>query len=190
MARLPKDVVVVVDEAYIEYVQDPECLRTGRPADLNRPIVTLRTFSKAYGLAGLRVGYGIMPATLADVLHRVRQPFNVNAMAQAAAAAALEDRAFLKRSTDLVHQGLERLYAGLERLGLAYHKTQANFFLIDVGQPADAVFQAMLRRGVIVRAMRAYGFPNHIRINVGLPEENQRFLHALEQVLAETAQPG
>jgi len=183
MARLPDDVVVVVDEAYIEFARNPECLKTGQPSDLVRPLVTLRTFSKAYGLAGLRVGYGIMPADLAEVLNRVRQPFNVNAMAQVAAAAALDDRAFLHQTVDLVHRGLDDLYAALGKMGLTYFNTEANFFLIDVGQPADTVFENMLRRGVIVRSMRAYGFSTYIRINVGRKEENQRFLRALEWVL-------
>ncbi|HSO20183.1 MAG TPA: histidinol-phosphate transaminase [Desulfosarcina sp.] len=184
MAQLPDDVVVVVDEAYIEFARSADCLRTCRPADTELPLATLRTFSKAYGLAGLRVGYGIMPAVLAGTLHRVRQPFNVNALAQAAAAAALDDRSFLAESVDLVHRGLDALYAGLDRLGLTYHRTEANFFLIDVGRPADEVFEAMLQAGVIVRSMRAYGFPATIRINVGLEQENQRFLAALERVIA------
>lgn len=183
MDRLPDHVVVVVDEAYIEFARDPDCLKTGRPADLDRPLVTLRTFSKAYGLAGLRVGYGIMPAMLAEVLHRVRQPFNVNALAQAAALAALDDTEFFDQTVDLVHRGLDVLYAGLSRLGLTYFTTQANFFLIDVRQPAQAVFEKMLHQGVIVRSMKAYGFPTYIRVNVGLEKENQRFLKALETVL-------
>ena len=183
MARLPDDVVVVVDEAYIEFTRNPECLKTGQPSDLVRPLVTLRTFSKVYGLAGLRVGYGIMPAELAEVLNRVRQPFNVNSMAQVAAAAALDDREFLHQTLDLVHRGLDDLYAALDKMGLTYFKTEANFFLIDVGQPADIVFENMLRQGVIVRSMRAYGFPTYIRINVGREEENRRFLRALERIL-------
>ncbi len=183
MTRLPEEVVVVVDEAYIEFARNHDCLKTGQPSDVNRLLVTLRTFSKAYGLAGLRVGYGIMPAALADVLNRVRQPFNVNAMAQAAAAAALDDTVFLKQTVELVHRGLDDLYTALDRVGLNHYKTEANFFLIDVGQSADTVFENMLRQGVIVRSMRAYGFPTYIRINVGLEEENQRFLNALERVL-------
>jgi histidinol-phosphate aminotransferase len=184
MQRVPENVVVVVDEAYIEFARDPDCLKTGRPSDLARPLVTLRTFSKVYGLAGLRVGYGIMPAGLADILHRVRQPFNVNTLAQSAATAALDDSDFLKQTLDLVHGGLDELYAGLDRMGLTYFDTQTNFFLIDVGQPAAAVFENMLRQGVIVRSMKAYGFPNYIRVNVGLETENRRFLNALEAVLA------
>ena len=184
LTRLPEDVVVVVDEAYIEFARNPDCLKTGQPEDLNRPVVTLRTFSKAYGLAGLRVGYGIMPAELAEVLNRVRQPFNVNSLAQDAAAAALDDRSFLRQTLDLVHRGLEDLYGALDRLGLRYYHTEANFFLIDVGQPADTVFENMLRQGVIIRSMRAYGYPTCIRINVGLESENRRFIRALEAVLS------
>ncbi len=183
MARLPDDVVVVVDEAYIEFARNAGCLKTGQPSDMNRPLVTLRTFSKAYGLAGLRVGYGLMPAVLTEVLNRVRQPFNVNAMAQAAAVAALDDREFLDQTMAVVHRGLDNLYRALDGLGLTYFRTEANFFLIDVEQPADNVFENLLRKGVIVRSMRAYGFPTYIRINVGLEEENRRFLRALESVL-------
>ena len=185
MARLPADAVVVVDEAYIEFARHPDCLKTGQPSDLDRPLVTLRTFSKVYGLAGLRVGYGIMPASLAEILNRVRPPFNVNSMAQVAAAAALDDQVFLEQTTRLVHRGLGELYEALDRMGLTYFKTEANFFLIDVGQPADVVFENMLRQGVIVRSMRAYGFPTYIRINVGLESENRRFLRALETVLTQ-----
>ena len=183
MEKVPEGVVVVVDEAYIEFVQDPECLKTGRPGDLDRPIVTLRTFSKVYGLAGLRVGYGIMPTLLADMLHRVRQPFNVNALAQAAAVAALDDTDFFQKTIDLVHRGLGDLYAGLDRLGLSYFETQTNFFLIDVGRSAQEVFEEILHQGVIVRSMKSYGYPTYIRVNVGLEEENRRFLNALEKVL-------
>jgi histidinol-phosphate aminotransferase len=183
LARLPDGIVVVVDEAYIEFARNPDCLKTGGPEDMDRPQVTLRTFSKAYGLAGLRVGYGLMPAMLAEVLNRVRQPFNVNAMAQTAAVAALDDRAFLRQTVDLVHRGLDTLYGALDEMGLTYFKTEANFFLIDVKQPADTVFEAMLRQGVIVRSMRAYGFPTYIRINAGKEKENRRFVKALKTVL-------
>lgn len=183
MDLLPDDVVVVVDEAYIEFVRRVDALRTGGAADLARPLVTLRTFSKAYGLAGLRVGYGIMPAALADVLNRVRQPFNVNRMAQAGAAAALDDRDFVHRTVTLVHRGLAALYNGLDRLGLAYFKTEANFFLIDVGMPAQTVYRSLLRQGVIVRSMAGYGFPTCIRVSVGLEAENRRFLGAMQTVL-------
>ncbi len=183
MDRLPDDVVVVVDEAYIEYARNPDALKTGLPNDVNRPLVTLRTFSKVYGLAGLRVGYGIMPSGLAELLNRVRPPFNVNTLAQVAAAAALDDQAFVRQTVGLVHRGLDDLYVAFEKMGLTHFRTEANFLLIDVGRPADVVFENLLRQGVIVRSMRAYGFPTYIRINVGLEAENQRFLRALESVL-------
>lgn len=184
MARVPEGVVVAVDEAYIEFARDPDCLKTGTPADLARPIVTLRTFSKVYGLAGLRVGYGLMPAELAQILHRVRQPFNVNSLAQTGAIAALDDQDFVRKTVDLMHTELDLLYAALDAMGLTYYQAEANFFLIDVKQPCKAVFEAMLRHGVIVRAMRSYGFPTCIRVTVGTPAENQRFLKALKAVLA------
>ncbi len=183
MEQLPDHVIVVVDEAYIEFARTANCLKTGRPEDMNRPLVTLRTFSKAYGLAGLRVGYGVMPKELAGILHRVRQPFNVNLLAQAGAAAALDDQDFLQRTVSLVHKGLDSLHAALDRMGLGYFASDANFFLIDVGQPADAVFEKMLAKGVIVRSMRSYGFSEYIRVNVGLESENKRLIEALKAVL-------
>jgi histidinol-phosphate aminotransferase len=182
---LPQRVVVVVDEAYIEFASDSSCFNSLRDGAGYPRLVTLRTFSKAYGLAGLRVGYGVMPAALAELLHRIRPPFNVNSIAQVAAAAALDDESFLKRSIELVHAGLGDLAAALDKLGLRHYPTQANFFLIDVDRPAEQVFERLLRRGVIVRSMRSYGFDRFIRINVGLPEENARFIGALEAVLAE-----
>jgi histidinol-phosphate aminotransferase len=181
---LPEQVVVVVDEAYGDFVRDDRFGQGTEFLDAGPAVVTLRTFSKAYGLAGLRVGYGVMPAALAELLNRVRMPFNVNSLAQAAAIAALDDDAFLARTLGLVHTGLDSLYAELDKRQLNYFPSQTNFFLIDVGCDAKMVFDQMLRLGVIVRAMTAYGFPQYIRINVGLPEENQRFLSALDQVLA------
>ncbi|MBT8342789.1 MAG: histidinol-phosphate transaminase [Desulfatitalea sp.] len=184
LAKVPEQVAVVVDEAYFEFVRDDTC-RSGMTYLADDPrVVTLRTFSKAYGLAGLRVGYGVMAAPLADMLHRVRMPFNVNAPAQAAAVAALDDHEFLARTIANTHQGLDFLYAQLNRRGLQAFPSQGNFFLIDLGRPADQVYEAMLRHGVIVRPMNGYGYPNTIRLTVGLPEENQRFLIALDAVLA------
>ena len=184
---LPPAVVVVVDEAYIEFVRDPDCLQTIDFSAADRPLVTLRTFSKLYGLAGLRVGYGIMPAALVEGLNRIRQPFNVNLLAQIGARAALEDREFVDRTLHLVHSGLDYLYGELDRLGLTYHPTQANFFLIDMQRDAQAVFEAMLRQGVIVRSMKSYGFPRCIRVNVGTADENRRFITALGAVLDQIA---
>ncbi len=180
---LPARVVVVVDEAYAEFIREPDTIRGMDYLEADVHVVTLRTFSKAFGLAGLRVGYGIMPEQLADILNRVRMPFNVNGMAQAAAVAAMSDHDFLQKTIDLVHQGLDWFYAQLDRRGIRYVPSQSNFFLIDVGRDADEVFSRMLHLGVIVRSMSGYGIPQCIRINAGLPEENRRFLKALDQVL-------
>lgn len=180
---LPPAITVVLDEAYIEFVRDPACATGLTFLDCGRPVVTLRTFSKAYGLAGLRIGYGIMPPDLTAILHRIRQPFNASSLAQVGAAAALDDEAFLQRSIRLVHTGLDYLFDQLERLGVRYFPTQSNFFLIDVQTDADTVFEGMLTEGVIVRSMRSYGYPHYIRINAGLPTENERFVAALGRVL-------
>jgi histidinol-phosphate aminotransferase len=181
---LPPEVVVVVDEAYIEFVRDPDCLQSRTYWGSDYPIVTLRTFSKLYGLAGLRVGYGVMPVELAGYLNRIRQPFNVNSLAQVAARAALQDRDFVERTLCVVHDGLDFLCQALTEMGVRFFPTQSNFFLIDVAQDAEALFQAMLRQGVIVRSMKSYGYPRYIRVNVGTAEENERFLEAFKKVLA------
>jgi len=145
----------------------------------------MRTFSKAFGLAGLRVGYGVMPVELAELLHRVRQPFNVNTLAQVAAAAALDDAEFLKRTLSLVHDELEFIYSALDNLQISYIRSQANFLMIEIsdGQTADEICEKLLMQGVIVRAMTAYGYPQHIRVTIGQHEENIRFLEALKQVI-------
>ncbi len=186
LESVPEHVVVVIDEAYIEFAKDPDCLQGIEYCTGKRPVAVLRTFSKAYGLAGIRIGYGVMPAPLANLLHRVRQPFNANSLAQAGALAALDDDAFLQRSVRFVHEELEFLYAGIERLGLNYFPTEANFFLIDVEQDADQVFEAMLRQGVIIRSMASYGYPRYIRVTAGLRKENETFLKAFATVMAKT----
>jgi histidinol-phosphate aminotransferase len=184
LRALPERVMVVVDEAYIEFASDPNCFNSLRDGTDRPRLVTLRTFSKVYGLAGLRAGYGVMSPGLTALIQRIRPPFNVNSLAQVAAVAALEDETFFKRSVKLVHDGLRQLAEALDAMGVRHHPTQTNFFLIDVDRPADQVFEQMLRRGVIVRSMRSYGFERTIRINVGLPEENERFITALKAVLA------
>ena len=183
IGALPPGIIVVVDEAYMEFVRDPDCFKSMAYILGNKPVVALRTFSKAYGLAGLRIGYGVMAPELAGILHRIRQPFNVSLLAQAGAVAALEDEAFLNKTVQTVHEGLDYLYAELDRIGVRYFPTQANFFLIDAGQDADMVFENMLKKGVIVRSMSSYGYPEYIRINTGLPEENKRLIQAIKQVL-------
>lgn len=183
MAELPPRVVVVVDEAYIEFATDPACLDGLRLVCDDRPIAVMRTFSKAYGLAGIRIGYGIMPSEMAGMLHRVRQPFNTNSLAQVAATAALDDDAFLSETRRLISTELKFLQEALTQMKIRWFPTQANFFLIDVRQNAGRVFEALLRQGVIVRSMVSYGYPEYIRLTVGSREENIRFLDALKKVL-------
>jgi histidinol-phosphate aminotransferase len=180
---LPANVVLVIDEAYIEFVKDGRCTNCIDYLNTGKTVVGLRTFSKAYGLAGLRIGYGLMPTYLADLLHRVRQPFNVNSLAQAAAIAALADQEFLQKTVELVHDEMAFLYQALDELGLQYNRSSANFLLIQLGKNADTVFEDLLRQGVIVRAMTSYGYPDCIRVSVGQHDENVRFLAALGKVL-------
>jgi histidinol-phosphate aminotransferase len=180
---LPQHLVVVVDEAYFEYVEHPDYPDArGWLGDFPNLIVT-RTFSKAYGLASLRVGYGLSHPDVADLLNRVRQPFNVNSLALAAAEAALEDQEHIRMSVQLNREGMAQLVAGCDTLGLAYIPSVGNFLTIDLGRPAGPVDQALLREGCITRPVSNYGLPNHLRVTVGLPEENERFLVALARVL-------
>lgn len=182
LEKVPENVIVVIDEAYIEFVTDPDCVKGLDYIGGKTPVVVLKTFSKAYGLAGVRIGYGLMQEDIAASLHKVRMPFNVNILGQAAALAALSDTEFLNKSLDLVHSGLDYLYSELTKLGFSFFKTQANFFLIDVKGSSDVVFEKLLHEGVIVRSMSSYGYPEFIRLTVGLPSENERFIKALEKV--------
>jgi histidinol-phosphate aminotransferase len=183
LANLPNHVLTVIDEAYVEFVRDPDCLRGSDYYASGANLVSLRTFSKLYGLAGLRVGYAMMPGWLAELVNRVRLPFNVNTLAQVAAVAALADTDFVRQTLKVVHEGLDYLQSELSAMGITCFPTQTNFFLIDVRVDADRVFAHLLREGLIVRSMRAYGYPHYIRINVGRREENARFLEALKKVL-------
>jgi len=180
---LPEGILVVMDEAYIEFVRDPGCLNSLTYADAKPPVVILRTFSKAYGLAGLRIGYGILPAPLVEILNRIRAPFNTNSLAQIGAAAALADEDFLKKSVHLVHREIDFLSDAIRGLGLYVLSSQANYVMVNVQQSADAVFQRMLQKGVIVRSMTAYGYPEWIRVSVGLHSENVRFVETLGRCL-------
>jgi histidinol-phosphate aminotransferase len=182
-SRLPDDIVVVLDEAYIEFAQVPDCVNGLELIQNNRPIAVLRTFSKIYGLAGIRIGYGVMPSEMASLLNRIRQPFNVNSLAQAGAMGALDDDEFLIKTKNLIRDELAFMQAYLKKIDVDFFPTQANFFLIDVKGDADEVFDMMLGEGVIVRSMASYGYPQYIRVNAGLRNENIRFLGALEKVL-------
>jgi histidinol-phosphate aminotransferase len=180
---LPEGVICVVDEAYYEFVNDKQYPDTLAYLNGDKLIVTLRTFSKVYGLAGLRIGYGVAKGELIDYMERVRQPFNVNSLAQVGALAALEDREHLQKTRENNRRGLAYLYREMERMGLEYVPTQTNFFLINLKRNGAKVYQGLLREGVIVRPMAGYGLPKYIRVTVGLPEENERFVTALRRVL-------
>ncbi|MFO7706501.1 MAG: histidinol-phosphate transaminase [Halopseudomonas sp.] len=184
LAKVPEDVIVVLDEAYTEYVETGEVPNGLDYLPAYPNLLVSRTFSKAYGLAALRVGYGICQPPIADAMNRVRQPFNVNSLAQAAALATLQDEAYLAESRRINREGMAQLEAGFTSLGLSWIFSRGNFIAVDLGREAAPVFQGLLRQGVIVRPVANYGMPNHLRVSIGLPEENQRFLEVLGQVLA------
>lgn len=184
LAGLPDHVIAVVDEAYIEYALDSDFPNALDWLGEFPHLIVTRTFSKAYGLAGLRVGYAVSSEAIADLLNRVRQPFNVNALALEAAKAALADEDYLARSIQLNAQGLAQLNEALTTRGFAAIPSAGNFVTFDVGRPAAPVYQALLREGVIVRPIANYGLPNHLRVSVGTAEQNGVFLAALDRVLA------
>ncbi len=183
MEGLPDHLLVVLDEAYREFVTDGQSVDFFSFMRSGHPVISLRTFSKVYGLSGLRVGYGIAVPEIISMLERVRQPFNANSLAQAGATAALDDVQFLSRTLSVTREGLTYLYGQFEEMGLAYVPSQTNFVLLDVGKPANEVYQAMLHEGVIVRSMVSYGLMTHERITVGTMAENERLIRALKKVL-------
>ena len=182
MDRIPDDVIVCFDEAYIELLPESQHPPTLDYVREGRNVIVLRTFSKTYGLAGLRVGYAVAPPECIALLNRVRQPFNVNAMALAAAEAALGDDAHVAATRQLVAEGLQQFYAVFDELGLSYIPSSANFVLVEVGE-GRSCFDALQKCGVIVRPMDGYGLPNHIRITVGTTAENDRCITALKAIL-------
>jgi histidinol-phosphate aminotransferase len=183
IATVPEDTLVVLDEAYNEYLAPEQRAPSAQWVAKYPNLVVSRTFSKAYGLAALRIGYGIMHAKVADMLNRVRQPFNVNALAQAAALAALGEPAYAEESRRINDAGMREVEAGLQALGVAFVPSHANFVLVDVGD-GGRVYQRLLAQGVIVRPVANYALPRHLRVTIGLPEENARFLAALKVALA------
>jgi histidinol-phosphate aminotransferase len=182
LRKLPRRVLLVLDEAYNEYLPAADQADSIRWTDKHPNLLVSRTFSKAHGLAGLRVGYAFAHPQVAELLNRVRQPFNVSSVAQAAAAAALEDEAFVTKSFELNRAGMRQLTQGFERLGLRWIPSRANFVSFQVAS-APQVYQALLRKGVIVRPIGSYAMPEHLRVSIGLEQENERFLGALAQVL-------
>ncbi|MBN3564538.1 histidinol-phosphate transaminase [Aliamphritea spongicola] len=183
LEKVPEDVLVVLDEAYTEYVAESDFPNGLELQKTFKNLIVTRTFSKAYGLAAMRVGYAVATPEITDLLNRVRPPFNVNSLALAAAVAALGDEEHLQRSVSLNAQGMQQLEQGFASLGLSWIPSVGNFITLDCGQDAAPVYQGLLQEGVIVRPVANYGLPNHLRITVGLPEENQRCLDALQKVL-------
>ncbi len=182
LQRVPEDVVVVLDEAYYEYVARPDYSRSIDLVRHGRNLLVLRTFSKVYGLAGLRIGYAVGPAVLVEHLNKVRSPFNTSAVAQAAALAALDDAEHVRRSVESNRAGMQQLGDGLQALGIFFVPSYANFLLVELGGDSRPVAEELIKLGVIVRPMRWMGFPNAIRVTVGTREENDKFLRALERV--------
>ncbi|MFH1879065.1 MAG: histidinol-phosphate transaminase, partial [Candidatus Omnitrophota bacterium] len=185
LSMVPDDVLVFLDEAYYEFATAGDYPETLSYAlDGKKNVIVSRTFSKAYSLAGLRIGYGITRPELAGVLNKVREPFNVNSLAQAAAIAALDDQKYMKGSVALIEKEKYRLYAFLKKAGMNYVDSQTNFVLIDTGgRPSADVFNFLLKKGVIVREMSGWGLEGFIRVNLGLPEENDIFMESFKAAL-------
>jgi histidinol-phosphate aminotransferase len=184
MDKVREDVLVVLDEAYFEYVQEPEYPDGISLGEKYPNLVVTRTFSKAYGLAALRIGYSVSHPDVADLMNRIRQPFNVNAMSLVAALTALDDQTHIDKSVNLNTSGLKYLKTECDRLGLGYIPSVANFLTIDCGSDAMPIYNALLHEGVIVRPIGVYELPNHLRVTVGTEDENHRFVEALGKVLA------
>jgi len=182
MNDLPKNVLLVLDEAYDTFI-DVDDFPYGLDYFSSRNVIVLKTFSKAYGLAGLRIGYAIARPEFSSYMERVRQPFNANLLAQAAARAALDDKEFLSKTRKIILEGKHYLYDALTRLDLNYVPSVANFILIDVGRDGRKIFRKMLKYGVIVRDMYQYGLKNFIRATIGMPKENKKFISVLKKVI-------
>ncbi|MCF6219351.1 MAG: histidinol-phosphate transaminase [Gammaproteobacteria bacterium] len=190
LAEVPERVVVVIDEAYFEYATEADTGANGYPdatqwLEVFPNLVVTRTFSKAFGLAGLRVGYSLSSPVIADLMNRIRPPFNVNTPAQVAALATLDDTHYLQKSLAVNTTGMLQLTEAFEKRGLAYIPSIANFVSVEVGDHARVVYDALLKRGVIVRPVANYGMPRHLRVSIGTEQENRHFLSALTAVLSE-----
>lgn len=182
--RVSSETVVLMDEAYFDYVDDPDYPNAAELLADYPNLIVMRTFSKAYGLAGMRVGYALSSEDLNDLLNRVRLSFNPNSLAQAAATAALADREHLEKTVSLNREERAKLDKGLKALGLKTLPSVCNFVTVNVERPGREVFQALLEEGIIVRPLDGYGMPTHLRISVGLPKQNKRLLKAMQKALA------
>ena len=187
LAKVPENVIVVLDEAYTEFTAESERLNSFGLLQKYPNLIISRSLSKAYGLAGLRIGYAVSNPEIADLLNRVRQPFNCNSLALASAVAVMNDDEFVKKVAENNRLEMARYEAFCQAQGLEYIPSKGNFITIDFKQPAAPIYEALLREGVIVRPIAGYGMPNHLRISIGLPEENDRFFKALIKVLKDIA---
>ena len=183
LKKTPENILVILDEAYLEFVESKEFPESLRYIREGKNILVLRTFSKYYGLAGLRAGYGVAKKELLSYLFRAKLPFNVNRLAQAGAKAALEDKAFLDKTYKNNQEGKKYLYAELDKLGLEYKKTESNFIFINLKKPADQLFMQMMKQGVIIRPLTSFGLPQAIRISIGTKEQNEKLIKGLVKCL-------
>lgn len=182
LSELPKRVIVVLDEAYGDFVEDPSYPKGLDYIKRKAQVIVLRTFSKVYGLAGLRIGYALGREDLVDCLYQVRDPFPVHRLAQVAALAALKDREHTDKSIQLVYEGRRYLYKELDKIGLSYVPSQANFIFIDFGRDSEEVFQSLLMEGIIIRPGKVWNYPTFARVTVGRVGDNQRFIKALKKI--------
>lgn len=182
MDKVPQDVIVVVDEAYYEYVEDSEYPQTIPWIKEYPNLVVTRTFSKAYGLAGVRAGYAVANEEITGLINRPRQPFNMNSLALAAAEAVLDDHAYLQKALDVNKSGMQQLISAFDEMGYDFIPSVTNFITVDMKQAAGPLYQQMLEQGVIVRPVANYEMPNHLRISIGLEEENAKFIRVLREM--------
>jgi histidinol-phosphate aminotransferase len=183
MRDLPETVLVVFDEAYYEYVTNPDYPKSMHYFQEKRNVIILRTFSKIYGLAGTRVGYGFTSNEIVDNLNRIRPPFNVNRLAQVAALASLDDKEHVKKSIDSNRRGKDFIYSEFRKMNIPYLETEGNFILVDCQIDGNMVNTKLLQQGIIVRPMGMYNLPNHLRVTIGTEEQNQRFITAFKNAL-------
>jgi len=183
MENVPEDILVLVDEAYFEYVEDKDYPDSLDYQNLGKSMITVRTFSKIYGLAGLRLGYGIASEEIISNMHRVRHPFNSNSLAQVGAMAALDDTGHIDRTRTLNREGLDYVKAELDKLHIPYAPSYTNFVLIDLKDDPMPVYNELLNEGVIVRPVAGYGLKTHLRVTIGIREENERFVRGIKKIL-------
>lgn len=186
LENIPEHVIVLVDEAYYEYaINDEAYPDSSLWLDDFKNLIVTRTFSKAYGLAGLRVGYAMSHPDIANVLNRVRQPFNNNSLALLAAEVALQDKDYIKESVEINRKGMEQLVLAFDDMGLEFIPSKGNFICVNFEQPADGIYQSLLQAGVIVRPVANYGMPNYLRVSIGLESENRKFIHELGRIMSQ-----